>query len=129
MLALSSRRMAPASRALPAAMRLARGVVATAPLSGFIAEEIAPGASAQTDDELFARACDELQTVYHPTSTCRMGCDPDSVVDPELRVRGIAGIWVADASIMPSVPRGHPNAVVAMIAHRAADKIIRDLAA
>jgi choline dehydrogenase len=116
-------------RALLAAMRLARRVVATAPLSGFIAEEIAPGAAAQTDDELFARACDELQTVYHPTSTCRMGCDQDSVVDPELRVRGIAGMWVADASVMPSVPRGHPNAAVAMIAHRAADKVIRDLAA
>ncbi len=114
-------------RVMLAAMRLSRRIVASAPLSEFIAEELKPGASCQSDEELFARACDDLQTVYHPSSTCRMGSDPRSVVDPELRVRGVAGLWVADASVMPSVPRGHPNAVVAMIAHRAGDWIERDL--
>jgi choline dehydrogenase len=61
-----------------------------------------------------------MQTVYHPTSTCRMGSDERAVVDPQLRVRGVESLWIADASVMPSVPRGHPNAVVAMIANRAA---------
>jgi len=61
-----------------------------------------------------------MQTVYHPTSTCRMGSDQGAVVDSELQVRGVERLWVADASVMPSVPRGHPNAVVAMIAERAA---------
>jgi choline dehydrogenase len=52
-----------------------------------------------------------------------MGTDPRAVVDPRLQVRGVAGLWVADASVMPAVPRGHPNAVVAMIAQRAAEMI------
>ncbi|MBK7706202.1 MAG: hypothetical protein IPN69_20900 [Acidobacteria bacterium] len=64
-----------------------------------------------------------MQTVYHPTSTCRMGSDPGAVVDPRLRVNGFDGLWVADASVIPSVPRGHPNAVVAIIANRLADWI------
>jgi choline dehydrogenase len=54
-----------------------------------------------------------------------MGSDQDAVVDPELRVRGVESLWVADASVMPSVPRGHPNAVVAMIAERAASWVER----
>lgn len=67
-----------------------------------------------------AYALGALQTVYHPTSTCRMGSDAAAVVDPQLRVRGVQCLWVADASVMPTVPRGHPNAVVAMIGQRAA---------
>jgi len=114
-------------RALLAALRWSRRVAASAPLSAFIAEELAPGSACQSDEDLFARACDDLQTIYHPSSTCRMGSDARAVVDPELRVCGVAGLWVADASVMPSVPRGHPNAVVAMIAHRAAEWIERDL--
>jgi choline dehydrogenase-like flavoprotein len=58
-----------------------------------------------------------------------MGSDPGAVVDPELRVRGIESLWVADASVMPSVPRGHPNAVVAMIAERAAGWVDRAMRA
>ncbi|MDX2203071.1 MAG: GMC family oxidoreductase N-terminal domain-containing protein [Hyphomicrobiaceae bacterium] len=61
-----------------------------------------------------------IQTVYHPCGTCRMGSDTASVTDPSLRVRGVRGLWVADASVFPSVPRGHPNAVVAMLAERGA---------
>jgi choline dehydrogenase len=56
-----------------------------------------------------------------------MGSDARAVVDPKLRVAGITNLWVADASVMPSVPRGHPNAVVAMIAYRAAEMIKHDL--
>lgn len=69
-------------------------------------------------------ALDTIQTVYHPSGTCRMGKDPHAVVCPDLSVNGVGRLWVADASIMPTIPRGHPNAVVAMIAGRAAGLIL-----
>lgn len=103
-----------------AAIRLIRKIVTTSPLEAFNAGEMRPGPSAQNDNELLGYAASELQTVYHPTSTCRMGTDDRAVVDPKLKAKGVDGLWVADASVMPSVPRGHPNAVVAMIAERAA---------
>ena len=103
-----------------AGIRLGRRIAATAPLEAENAGELRPGEAVERDSDLLAYACKELQTVYHPTSTCRMGSDSRAVVDPQLRVRGVDGLWVADASVMPSVPRGHPNAVVAMIAQRAA---------
>ncbi len=106
-------------------VRLCRRIAATSPLAEWNAGELRPGASVQSDRELLAYASTELHTVYHPTSTCRMGSDARAVVDPQLRVRGVDGLWIADASVMPSVPRGHPNAVVAMIAGRAADWIER----
>jgi len=113
--------------ALIEAVRLARTIAETDPLAEHLADdphrEIYPGAHAQTDGELRAAIDERLQTVYHPTSTCRMGADSGAVVDPQLRVQGLEGLWVADASVMPAVPRGHPNAVVAMIAHRAAEMI------
>ena len=105
---------------LLAAIRLARKIASTEPLSKLNAGEMRPGPSSQRDDELLAYAAQELQTVYHPTSTCRMGIDENAIVDPKLKAKGIEGLWIADASVMPSVPRGHPNAVVAMIAERAA---------
>jgi len=114
--------------ALLAAIRLTRKISETAPLAEFNAGELRPGPAVQNEDELLAYAAQEIQTVYHPTSTCRMGIDPLSVVDPKLKVNGVDGLWIADASVMPSVPRGHPNAVVAMIADRAADWIESDLA-
>lgn len=104
-------------------VRLAREIAANTPLSALGTGEIRPGAQAQTDRQILDYAGREIQTVYHPSSTCRMGADARAVVDPQLRVRGVDGLWVADASVMPSVPRGHPNAVVAMIAQRAADWI------
>jgi len=106
-------------------IRLCRRIAATAPLAGHNAGEMRPGASIESDRDLLAFASEDMQTVYHPTSTCRMGSDAHAVVDPELRVRGVESLWVADASVMPSVPRGHPNAVVAMIAERAAQWVER----
>jgi choline dehydrogenase len=88
---------------------------------------MSPGVAVESDDDLLTYASTELQTVYHPTSTCRMGSDTRAVVDSKLHVRGVDRLWVADASVMPSVPRGHPNAVVAMIAERAAGWIEQTL--
>jgi choline dehydrogenase len=99
---------------------LSRRIAATSPLAEWNTGELRPGASVQSKRDLLDYASTALQTVYHPTSTCRMGSDARAVVDPQLRVRGIDGLWIADASVMPAVPRGHPNAVVAMIAGRAA---------
>ena len=108
-------------------IRLCRRIAATAPLAAHNAGEMRPGASIESDRDLLAFASEDMQTVYHPTSTCRMGSDAHAVVDPELRVRGVESLWVADASVMPSVPRGHPNAVVAMIAERAARWVERTM--
>ena len=112
---------------LLAAMRLSRRVAAAKPLSDFIAEELKPGPASQSDEEMFVRGCDDLQTVYHPSSTCRMGSDARSVVDPELRVRGVQGLWVADASVMPRLVSGNTNAPSIMIGERCADFVKADL--
>jgi choline dehydrogenase len=81
--------------------------------------ETAPGTDADLDD--FIR--NNLKITQHPTGTCRMGEDPGAVVDSELRVKGIAGLRVVDASVMPSVPGANINAAVIMVAERASDLI------
>lgn len=113
------------ARTLWAGVALARRIAATEPLAAENAGELRPGEQAHSETDLLAYAAAELQTVYHPTSTCRMGSDQRSVVDSELRVRGVRDLWVADASVFPAVPRGHTNAVVAMVAERAASRIER----
>ena len=85
--------------------------------------EILPGEDARSDDDLRTHIRQLSQTLYHPAGTCRMGSDPQAVVDPELRVRGIEGLRVADASVMPALPSGHTNWPTVMIAERAADLI------
>ena len=91
--------------------------------SHFIASEYIPGPQVQTDDELLGYAKQYGGTVFHPTSTCKMGTDPMAVVDPELRVHGIGQLRVVDASIMPAVVSGNTNAATIMIAEKAADLI------
>ena len=104
-----------------AGLKLLRRIMATPQMQRFIAAEFQPGPKVATDEELLAYARQRGGTVYHPTSTCKMGIDAMAVVDPELRVRGLAGLRVADASIMPTVVSGNTNAATIMIGERAAD--------
>jgi len=100
---------------MTAAIQLARSIAGRTPLSLDTTGELGPGA-ADLSDWLDR----EIQTVYHPGGTCRMGVDDSAVVTPSLAVRGVGGLWVADASIMPRLVSGHPNLTVAMIGQRAA---------
>jgi choline dehydrogenase len=106
-----------------AGIRLARRILAREPLAREVAEEILPGADAQGDDALLAHVRATSQTLYHPVGTCRMGDDELAVVDPQLRVRGLAGLRVVDASVIPALPRGHTNWPTVMVAERAVDLI------
>ena len=87
-------------------------------------EEVLPGPGVETEEEMDAFIRDSLGTVFHPIGTCRMGADPDSVVDGQMRVRGIERLRVVDASVMPDLVGGNINAVVIMIAEKAADLIL-----
>lgn len=89
--------------------------------------EVLPGPAVQSDDEIAADIRKWAETIYHPVGTCRMGADPASVVDPQLRVRGIEGLRVIDASIMPTLVAGNPNAPTMMIAENAADMILGNI--
>ena len=108
-------------QALLQGLRLARRVLAQEPLAGFVAAELLPGKDAQSDEALVAHIRATSQTLYHPVATCRMGTDSLAVVDSELRVRGIEGLRIVDASVMPRLPSGHTNWPTVMIAERAAE--------
>jgi choline dehydrogenase-like flavoprotein len=106
-------------------VRKAREVAAAAPLAGALGREIYPGPTVSDDDEAIAAdARRRVELLYHPAGTCRMGGDADSVVDPELRVRGVEGLRVADAAVMPTITRGNTNAPTIMIGEKAADLIL-----
>jgi choline dehydrogenase len=105
--------------ALVAGMRIAREIVAASPLADVTVNEIYPGSDADLEDDLRAR----VELLYHPAGTCRMGTDDESVVDEQLCVRGVEGLRVADASIMPLIPGGNTNAPSIMVGERAADLI------
>ena len=103
--------------------------MATSPLREITGEEIAPGAQVQTDDELLDWVRHNAETTYHPVGTCKMGNDPMAVVDPELKVHGIAGLRVADASIMPTLTSGNTNAPCIMIGEKCAAMVLAAAAA
>ena len=106
------------------AVRKARELVAAPPLGDVIGAEIEPGAQHQSDDELLEYMRNYAQTTYHPTGTCKMGRDPMAVVDAQLRVHGLRGLRIADASIMPTMTSGNTNAPSMMIGEKCADMIL-----
>ena len=109
---------------LLASMRLVRRLVAAPPLAWLGAEEFAPGGSATSDEELLDFVTRNAETTYHPVGTCKMGSDAAAVVDDRLRVHGISGLRVADASIMPTLTSGNTNAPSIMIGEKAARMVL-----
>jgi choline dehydrogenase len=107
-------------------LRLIRRIFAQAPFSDICMGEALPGPERNTDAELIAYCREQAQTMYHPVGTCRMGSDALGVVDHRLRVHGIEGLRVVDASIMPKVPSGNTSAPVIMVADKAAQMILAD---
>ena len=116
-------------QALLAGIRLARRIAAQPALRRYVVEELAPGPAAQDDAALEAFVRQTGISNHHPASSCAMGTGPNSVVDPRLRVHGVDGLRVADASIMPVVVGGNTNAPTIMIGEKAAAMILEDAAA
>lgn len=109
-----------------AAIRRLREILGTSPMDRIVAQEHQPGESVRTDEQILEFVRNTANTIYHPCGTCRMGSDSESVVDTRLRVRGVEGLRVADASIMPRITSGNINATCLMIGEKAADLILSD---
>lgn len=105
-------------------VELARQVGDTAALAPYRLDEVMPGENVTQRADLEEYIRQEAMTIYHPVGTCRMGHDDLAVVDDQLRVHGISRLWVADASVMPTITRGNTNAPTLMIAEKAADFIL-----
>ena len=106
-------------------IHITRNLVNAKALDGIRGDEYKPGAKVETDDEILDWVGRTAETAYHPVGTCKMGSDPMAVVDERLRVNGVQGLRVADASIMPQVTGGNTNAPSMMIGERAAALIQR----
>jgi choline dehydrogenase len=107
------------------AIRMARELVAAPSLAALVESERWPGADCKSDDELIDHARRFGNTGYHPVGTCRMGIDGGAVLDPQLRVKGVAGLRVIDASVMPRLVSGNTNAATIMIGEKGADLILQ----
>jgi choline dehydrogenase len=105
-------------------IRLMRTIFASPPLSEQVEDEVRPGKLAGDDASLRDYIRDTADSLYHAVGTCAMGAAPGSVTTPELEVRGVSGLRVVDASVMPLVPSGNTTAAVLMIAERASDLIL-----
>ena len=101
--------------------KLTREIAATSPFKEMLGPEVFPGPQARSDDDLRAHVRATCNTIFHPTGTCKMGVDALAVVDHELRVHGLRGLRVADASIMPRIIGGNTNAPTIMIAEKCAE--------
>ena len=106
------------------AMRIARRIMTTPAMRDIATDEIAPGVNIQSDDELLDWVRKNAETAYHPVGTCKMGSDPMAVVDDQLRVHGMTGLRVADASIMPTLTSGNTNAPSIMIGEKASKMVL-----
>jgi len=114
--------------ALVRGLKLARAVLAQPAFAPHGVEEMEPGAAVRSDEQIRDYIRRRAETVYHPVGTCKMGRDAMAVVDPRLRVHGLQGLRVADASVMPTLIGGNTNAPTTMIADKAADLILQDAA-
>jgi len=110
-------------------LKILRSILRAPALQPYVLEEVDPGQAVSSDEELLSFCRARGTTVYHPTSTCRMGSDRLAVVDARLRLRGIEGLRVVDASVMPDLVSGNTNAAVIMIAEKASDMIRQDAVA
>lgn len=108
------------------AIRIVRNIVRQPALAGFLESEIAPGDAIETDDEIEAYLRGAGIANLHPVGSCRMGGDGNSVLDPRLRLRGVDGLRVADASVMPTLPSGNTNAPSIMIGEKCAAMVLED---
>jgi choline dehydrogenase len=113
-------------RSMVDGLKLVRRIAGAAPLRQYVAAEEFPGPRVQSDEDWLGFCREAGDTVFHPTSTCRMGTGAGAVVDPRLRVNGVERLRVVDASVMPAVPSGNINATVIAIAEKAADLILAD---
>ncbi|UWM54640.1 GMC oxidoreductase [Salinirubellus salinus] len=104
-------------------LKRAREIASQSALSEYVGREVWPGEDAQSDEELAQHVRETCHTVYHPVGTCKMGDDDMAVVDDELRVHGVEGLRVVDASVMPTLVGGNTNAPTIAIAEKAADLI------
>ena len=98
--------------------------MSTKPISDAVDEEIAPGANVETDEEILDWVINTAETTYHPVGTCKMGSDSGAVVGADLKVHGLAGLRVADASIMPTLTSGNTNAPSIMIGEKCSDMVL-----
>ncbi|HEX4185523.1 MAG TPA: GMC oxidoreductase, partial [Stellaceae bacterium] len=106
------------------AVRVAREIMTAPAMTPFQMSEVAPGANRTSDEEILDWVKQAAETTYHPVGTCKMGSDPMAVVDTRLRVHGLAGLRVADASIMPTLTSGNTNAPSIMIGEKVADMVL-----
>ncbi len=110
--------------AFRAGLRLTREIFAQPAFDPFRGAELSPGPQVVEDDEIDAWVAETAETAYHPAGSCRMGSDPQAVVDPQCRVHGVEGLRVVDSSVMPTLPNGNINAPTIMIGEKAADLIL-----
>mgnify|MGYP001627923405 FL=1 len=108
------------------AIRTTRNIMGQDPLAHYAPDEVKPGAKYQTDDDLAHAAAEVGTTIFHPVGTVHMGAEPTSPLDQSLKMRGIGGLRVVDASVMPRITSGNTNAPTIMIAEKAADMIIAE---
>jgi len=113
-------------RALLVGVKLARKIAAQSAFASYRGKEFLPGDAVQSDEQIMNYIRDYSETLYHPVGSCKMGVGPEAVVDPRLRVHGLQGLRVADASVMPKIVGGNTNAAAILIGERAADFITAD---
>jgi choline dehydrogenase-like flavoprotein len=106
------------------ALRTARTIMRQRALEPYVLREVLPGPALETDEELFGYACSSAKTDHHPVGTCRMGHDAMAVVGPDLKLRGIEGLRVCDASVIPRIPSSNTNAPTIMVGEKGADLIL-----